>query len=255
MLGVVPTLVAAWRHTRCMEGLNWQSIKCFSSTGECSNPDDMRYLMSLAGNKPIIEYCGGTEIGGAYISSTMLEPNYPSLFSTPVMGIDFTLLNGEVALIPPSIGLSTTLLNGDHHEIYYADMPKTADGAILRRHGDAIKKMENGYYQMQGRTDDTMNLGGIKTSAVEIERIVNIQPGIAESAAVAVSSHGGPCALILYVVLEKNIEKDELMKMLQRAISCTLNPLFKIQDIICVNELPKTASNKIMRRLLRDGYK
>src|SRR3990167_8623735 len=105
MLGVVPTLVANWRETHCMEGLDWNAIKLFSSTGECSNQDDMRYLMSLANNKPIIEYCGGTEIGGSYITSTVIEKNYPSLFTTPAMGIDFILLddsghptdNGEVA--------------------------------------------------------------------------------------------------------------------------------------------------------------
>ena len=67
MLGVVPTLVAAWRQSKCMEKLDWSAIDIFSSTGECSNPEDMLYLMSLAGYKPIIEYCGGTEIGGAYL--------------------------------------------------------------------------------------------------------------------------------------------------------------------------------------------
>ena len=74
----------------------------------------MLYLMSLAGYKPVIEYCGGTEIGGAYISSTLSEKNYPSLFTTPTMGLDFILIDetgrpaqeGEVALIPPSMGLS-----------------------------------------------------------------------------------------------------------------------------------------------------
>ncbi len=59
---------AAWRKSNCMQGLDWQHIKCFSSTGECSNAEDMLYLMSLAGYKPVIEYCGGTEIGGAYIT-------------------------------------------------------------------------------------------------------------------------------------------------------------------------------------------
>jgi acetyl-CoA synthetase len=49
MLGVVPTLVAAWRQSHCMEGLDWNAIHVFSSTGECSNADDMLYLMSLAG--------------------------------------------------------------------------------------------------------------------------------------------------------------------------------------------------------------
>ena len=114
MLGVVPTAVASWRQTHCMDGLNWSMIKVFTSTGECSNPNDMLYLMSLAGYKPVIEYCGGTEIGGAYLSSTVIENNCPSLFSTPAMGMNLIILNedgkpateGEVAIIPPSMGLS-----------------------------------------------------------------------------------------------------------------------------------------------------
>ncbi len=73
MLGVVPTLVAGWRHLAAWKGLIFSKIKVFSSNGECSNPEDMFYLMWLANYKPIIEYCGGTEIGGAYISSTVVE--------------------------------------------------------------------------------------------------------------------------------------------------------------------------------------
>ena len=52
MLGLVPSMVKAWRKTGCMEGLDWSAIKCFSSTGECSNADDYSFLMSLANNRP-----------------------------------------------------------------------------------------------------------------------------------------------------------------------------------------------------------
>ncbi len=62
MLGVIPSLVKTWRATECMRGLDWHAITRFSSTGECSNADDMLYLMGLAGYRPVIEYCGGTEL-------------------------------------------------------------------------------------------------------------------------------------------------------------------------------------------------
>ena len=64
LLGLVPSLVSAWRSTGCLDGLDWSGIRAFSSTGECSNPQDMLFLMSRALYKPVIEYCGGTEIGG-----------------------------------------------------------------------------------------------------------------------------------------------------------------------------------------------
>jgi acetyl-CoA synthetase len=263
MLGVVPTLVAAWRQSHCMEGLNWQSIKLFSSTGECSNPEDMLYLMSLAGYKPIIEYCGGTEIGGSYVTSTLVEKNYPSVFTTPALGLDFVLLdekgkltdNGEVALIPPALGLSTRLLNADHHKIYFANMPTTQNGKMLRRHGDQLCRLSNGTYSILGRIDDTMNLGAIKVSSAEIERVLAGIDHIIETAAIAVAAKGqGPSQLVIYAATSQQLDKTKILKEMQMRINQHLNPLFKIHDIAFVTELPKTASNKIMRRTLRDQY-
>lgn len=263
MLGVVPTLVASWRVSKCMEGLDWSAIKVLTSTGECSNAEDMFYLMYLSGYKPVIEYCGGTEIGGAYVSSTVVQNNYPSLFSTPTMGLDFVILNeagkeadiGEVAIIPPCIGLSTTLLNANHDHVYFANMPSSASGKILRRHGDMIKRYENGYYSVLGRVDDAMNLGGIKISAAEIERALSNMESILETAAIAITEgHNGPSQLVIFVVSNKQFAKEPLLKEMQMCINRNLNPLFKIHDIVIVQELPKTASNKIMRRKLREMY-
>ncbi|NJK51522.1 AMP-binding protein, partial [Candidatus Gracilibacteria bacterium] len=131
VLGLVPSLVSAWKTSDCMKGLDWSAIKAFSSTGECSNPQDMLFLMSLAQYQPIIEYCGGTEIGGAYMTGTVVQPCAPATFSTPALGLEVVILDdngnsadkGEVFIIPPSIGLSNELLNKDHHQVYFADTP------------------------------------------------------------------------------------------------------------------------------------
>lgn len=263
MLGVVPTLVASWRQSECMQGLDWSTIKRFTSTAECSNAEDMLYLMSRAGYKPVIEYCGGTETGGGYLTSTMIEKNYPSLFTSPAMGMDFAIIdetghltdNGELALIPPSIGLSTTLLNADHHAIYYAYMPKTPDGKTLRRHGDQIQRLKSGNYCILGRSDDTMNLGGIKISSAEIERAIKGIAGITETAAIAVNlANHGPSSLVIYAATNESLDKNDAKKNMQSKINLHLNPLFKIYDVVFKSELPKTASNKIMRRILRDEY-
>lgn len=262
MLGVVPTLVATWRQSQCMEQLDWSHIKVFSSTGECSNPEDMLYLMSLAGYKPVIEYCGGTEIGGGYISSTVIQANYPSLFSTATMGLNFTILDetgqpadiGEVAIIPPSMGLSTQLLNADHKHVYFDNMP-TLDDVVLRRHGDQIKRYPNQYYAILGRVDDTMKLGGIKTSAAEIERSLAGIEHIIEVAAIAIQPpDNGPSQLVIFAATQAELDKLMLMKEMQKRINVHLNPLFKIHDLIFTKDLPKTASNKIMRRVLRQNY-
>jgi len=272
MLGVVPSLVSAWKATNCMQGLDWSRIKAFSSTGECSNPQDMLFLMSLAGYKPIIEYCGGTEIGGAYITGTLVQPCAPATCTTPALGLDFVILDaddrpadncpadkGEAFLIPPSIGLSTELLNQDHHQVYFAYTPQSPVSlAPLRRHGDYLERLPNGYYRLCGRVDDTMNLGGIKVSAAEIERVMNTVEEISEVAAIGFAPpEGGPCQLIIYAVLapQTNKTRSELEGLLQATIAQQLNPLFKIRDLVIVEALPRTASNKVMRRVLRDRYR
>jgi acetyl-CoA synthetase len=274
MLGVVPSLVNSWKVTGCMQGLDWSAIEAFSSTGECSTPQDMLFLMSLAGYKPIIEYCGGTEIGGGYLTGTLVQPCAPSTFTTPALGLDLAIFDengypadkGEVFIVPPSIGLSTELLNRDHHQVYFADTPSLPitpsphhplSSIPLRRHGDRLERLPNSYYRIHGRIDDTMNLGGIKVSSVEIERVLNTVEGVSETAAIAVSPpQGGPSQLVVYAVVAPHLQTDKetLMVSLQAAIKQHLNPLFKIHDLAIVEALPRTASNKLMRRVLRDRY-
>ncbi|MEN3040282.1 MAG: AMP-binding protein [Bacteroidia bacterium] len=282
ILGVVPSLVRRWIESNAWAEADWTGIRLFSSTGEASNPWHMWQLMAKAKYKPIIEYCGGTEIGGGYITSTLLHPNAPSQFSAPALGIDFILLNehhqpdteGELFLVPPSIGLSQTLLNADHHRVYYqgtptiqagwkgasdAPIPLSYEGVPmqLRRHGDYMRLLPTGRWSSGGRADDAMNLGGIKVSATEIERAVSQVPGVGEAAAIAVPPpEGGPERLVLYIVPSPDTERSpsEWHSLLSRAIRDRLSPLFHLHDVVIVSELPRTASNKVMRRLLRAQY-
>ena len=263
MLGVIPSFVKYWKQSGCMEKYDWSAIKCFSSTGEVSNPTEMEYLMDLAGNKPVIEYCGGTEIGGGYVTSTIVQDNYPSTFSSQALGGAFVLLNeaneetntGEMYLIPPILGMSNSLLNRNHFEVYFKGTPKHKN-QILRRHGDQLTQLENGYFMASGRVDDAMNLGGIKVSSIQIESVVNQLSFIKESAAVAIAPKGGgPSKLVIfYVENSAELSKDSRLEAVKKSIKNQLNPLFKVTDLIKITSLPRTASNKVMRRSLRDSY-
>ena len=263
MLGLVPSLVSAWRASGCLDGLDLNAIRVFSSTGECSNADDMFYLMSRANYKPVIEYCGGTEIGGGYITGTVVQPAIPGTFSTAALGSSFYLLSdngeqvkdGEVFIVAPALGLSVELVNQDHHESYFAGIPPGPNGEKLRRHGDHIEALGNGYYRAHGRVDDTMNLGGIKVSAVQIEELLGQIDSVKELAAIAVAPPGGgPAKLLIVAVLTTDSDCDDLQKTMQTIIRSQLNPLFKIESVQIIKALPRTASNKVMRRKLRDLF-
>ncbi|XP_016450829.2 hexanoyl-CoA synthase isoform X1 [Nicotiana tabacum] len=272
MLGVIPSIVRTWKAKNSPDGFDWSTIRCFGSTGEASSVDEYLWLMGRAEYKPIIEYCGGTEIGGSFVSGSLLQPQSLAAFSTAVMGCSLHILGddglpipsdvpgtGELALGPLMFGASSTLLNADHNEIYFKGMP-VLNGKVLRRHGDVFERTSKGYYHAHGRADDTMNLGGIKVSSLEIERICNAaDENILETAAVGVPpTGGGPEKLVIAVVfkdsdnLERNL--DKLMISFNTALQRKLNPLFKVSSIVPLPLLPRTATNKVMRRVLRQQF-
>ena len=303
--GVIPSLVRTWRrggmaegrhgdstdvsHSDMAKGIDWPSVRVFSSTGEPASRTDYLWLMSRAGYRaPVIEYLGGTEIGGGHLACTVLQPCSPAAFSTANLGVDFIILDetgaevgeggtGELFLKPPALGMSQRLLNGDHDEVYYEGCPAGLRGEVLRRHGDNTQRLHHGYYRAQGRADDGMNLGGIMVSPLELERITDGHPAVYESAAVAVQPEGeGAERLVVFIVLEDGrgtagfhaadsrtadsrtnliLDTDTLKSEFQTMVSSALNPLFKIYRIVIINELPHTASGKLVRRTLRDRMK
>jgi acetyl-CoA synthetase len=139
--------------------------------------------------------------------------------------------------------------------VYFKDNP-TYKNKVLRKHGDELIQLENGYYKAQGRADDAMNLGGIKVSSVQIEEVINQLEFIKESAAIAISpKNGGPSQLIIYAIfIPSNFTMEAQLNMAKLIIREWLNPLFKVEKLVEIDQLPRTASGKVMRRKLRDLY-
>jgi acetyl-CoA synthetase len=268
ILGVVPKLVRAWKAGRTMEGLDWSRIRLFSSTAEPSSPEDMLYLMFLAGYKPIVEYCGGTEVGGGYLTGTVVQPCAPGTFTTAAMGLDLEILDdgvpadrGEAFLVPPSVGLSASLLNYDHAREYFAGLPPGSRGRTLRRHGDRIERLPGGSFRHHGRVDDVINIGGVKTSAEEIRSVIGHEL-VYDAKPVAVDVDGsGQHALVVYAVPRdaaavgsEDLRRD-LTRAFERAIRERLNPLLAhVHDVVLVEELPQAGPGKTrtMAELRRD---
>lgn len=260
MLGVVPKIVKAWRTGKTMEPFDWSKIRRFSSTGETSDPDDMLYLMWLGGVKPIIEYCGGTEIGGGYVTGTMVQPAAPACFTTASMGLDFHVLDdegtltnrGEVAIIPPSLGLSNDILNYDHASEYYQDFFRGPKGETLRRHGDQLERLGRGYVRHHGRMDDMINLNGVKTSVEELRAVINHHPLVYDAKPFSVDVEGkGQRVLVVYAVptdkkqIDSTSLKADLLSGFSKLIKERLNPLLsQVHDVVLVPELPQAGPGK-----------
>lgn len=258
ILGVVPKLVRAWKAGRTMARIDWSRVRMFTSTAEPSTPEEMLYLMFLAGYRPVIEYCGGTEVGGGYITGTVVQPCAPATFTTPALGLDFVILGdgkpenrGEVFLIPPSIGLSNELLNYDHDREYFGGVPPGPEGEVLRRHGDQIERLRGGFYRHRGRIDDVININGVKTSSEEVRSAI-AHDSVYDSKPIAVDVDGsGQHRLVIYAVPRdaEDVSSEEFRARLrsefQRAIKERLNPLLAhVHDVVLVPELPQAGPGK-----------
>lgn len=265
MLGLVPSIAAGWRQSGSANGRDWSALRTFSSSGEASNPDLYDWLSTLnqpdGVKKPIIEYCGGTEIGGGYVAGNLLKPLDTSTFNGPVLGMDFVVLDeigmpcapgktGEVFIKTPSLGLATSILNANIETVYHEGAPEG-----FRRHGDLMAVLAGGAWRSNGRAGNDMNLNGIKVGSTEIEQAVSKVAGVIEVAAVGVPPPGGgPDQLVLFAVIEAGADIASLQKKLQSALKENLGPFYIIHDVIAVPGLPRTASNKVMHRELRADY-
>ena len=219
--------------------------------------------MSRAGYRaPVVEYCGGTEIGGGYITGTVVQPASPATFTTPALGLDLVLLD-EVGRggrrgrgrrgVPGAAldrSLRSRLLNATTTRST-TRLPGRSAGRAAAPPRRPDRAPPGGFFRARGRADDTMNLGGIKVDPLEIERVVGLHPVVGESPPwrwrrggrrrPAGAVRGAPPA----------DRREELKPELQRLVGDHLNPLFRIHDLVEVEQLPRTASNKLLRRELR----
>ncbi|KAJ7540403.1 hypothetical protein O6H91_10G013200 [Diphasiastrum complanatum] len=205
VLGTVPSMVKTWKKSSCMDFLDWSRIVYESCGGTelgsafvqgCplqpqayatfSTPcmttsfviwmTEVQALTSLTSlgrhNEFSFSNLAVEQLGIIMILLETILIDL-SIFDTCVYFLhypDDQPCHGELALLPAMLGASNNLLNADHDAVYFKGMP-AHNGVILRRHGDLFERTVGGFYKAQGRSDDTMNLGGIKISAVEIESL------------------------------------------------------------------------------------
>lgn len=121
--------------------------------------------------------------------------------------------------------------------------------------GDGAKLDDEGAIWLMGRVDDVMNVSGHRISTTEIESALVSHPAVAEAAVVGAKDEMTGQGIVAFVILRTGIahvQGETLIKELRDHVAKEIGPIAKPRQIILVNELPKTRSGKIMRRLLRD---
>jgi acetyl-CoA synthetase len=121
--------------------------------------------------------------------------------------------------------------------------------------GDGAKLDDDGAIWLLGRVDDVMNVSGHRISTTEVESALVSHPEVAEAAVVGAKDEMTGQGIVAFVILRGGVEHPDpkhLEKTLRDHVAKEIGPIAKPRQILVVNELPKTRSGKIMRRLLRD---
>ena len=239
------------------------TLRVLGSVGEPINPEAwMWYRRVIGGDRcPIVDTWWQTETGGIMISPLPgVTHTKPGSATIAVPGISMDVVDdfgksvpngsgGYLVLTKPWPGMLRGIW-GDperYKETYWSRFP----GIYFA--GDGAKKDEDGNIWLLGRVDDVMNISGHRLSTTEIESALVSHPKVAEAAVVGASDEMTGQAVCAFVILRGNAEEGaDIVAELRNHVAKEIGPIAKPRQIMIVNELPKTRSGKIMRRLLKD---
>ncbi|AWB32924.1 AMP-binding protein [Orrella marina] len=265
-LGISPSLIRGFMmaSTCHLDQYDVGSLRVIFSSGEPWTYDAWMWTFHNLGKSrlPIINYSGGTEIGGGIVTGTVIHPMKPCAFSAPVPGVGADISDesgasiprpgsGELVMRQPSVGLTRGLWNDNarYLESYWGQI----HGVWVQ--GDRATVDMDGYWYITGRSDDTLKIAGKRTGPSEIEGLV-LGSGLAgEAAAIGIPDDVKGESVGLFVTLMPGVRPDDATRWkITTAVTQGLGSAFSPKIIYFVDELPKTRNMKIMRRLIRSVY-
>ncbi|WP_420226496.1 acetate--CoA ligase [Pigmentiphaga litoralis] len=243
------------------------SLRVIGSVGEPINPEAwMWYYKNVGGERcPIVDTWWQTETGGHMITPLPgVTPLKPGSCTTPLPGImaaivdetggDVELGKGGFLVIKRPWPAMIRNIWGDPERFKKSYYPEELGGTYYLA-GDSANRDTDGYFWIMGRVDDVLNVSGHRLGTMEVESALVSHPLVAEAAVVGRPDDLTGEAIVAFVVLKKarpdDAEAAEIAKDLRAWVAREIGPIAKPKDIRFGDNLPKTRSGKIMRRLLR----
>ncbi|MBV8150691.1 MAG: AMP-binding protein, partial [Candidatus Eremiobacteraeota bacterium] len=256
-LGIAPTAIRALmvHGTRPVQDHSLVRLRILASSGEAWNTAPWKWFATAvgAGKAPIINYSGGTEIGGGIVGCFPTMPLVPNSFHGPIPGMVADVYDsegkpvrgdvGELVLKAPWIGMTQSFWGGDaatrDNERYLATYwERFAETWV---HGDWCVVDEEGFWYIRGRSDDTINVAGKRVGPSEFENALVSDRRVKEAAAIAVPDEiKGDVVVCLVVPKRKDDEGDEARGDLMRAVENALGRSLLPKAIYFVDDLPRT---------------
>ena len=239
------------------------SLRLLGTVGEPINPEAWIWYHQIIGGErcPIVDTWWQTETGGIMVSPLPgIVPTKPGSATKPLPGISADVVDEEGNSVPlggggflvldrPWPAMARTIYGDPERfvQTYWSRFP----GRYFP--GDGAKRDEDGYFWLLGRVDDIMLVSGHNISTTEVESALVSHPSVAEAAVVGRKDDVTGQAIAAFVTLRGKVVGDEnLIRELREHVAKSIGPIAKPKSIVFTNDLPKTRSGKIMRRLLKD---
>ena len=261
ILGISPTLVRALQPhgARHAAGADFSTLRAFGSTGEPWNPAPWWWLFRDVGGEgfPIINISGGTEVGACLLSVNILQGIKPVSLGGPSLGMAVDVYDQEGRPIRDEVGelvytktwpAVTRGFWGDDDR-YFGTYWDRWPGIWV--HGDWATIDADGFWFLHGRSDDTLNIAGKRIGPAEVESAVVAHPDVVVAAAIGIPDAVKGEVIGVFVVPARECDEDRLAGELSDMVVETLGKPFRPSFIRFVDDLPRTRSAKIMRRVVR----
>jgi len=242
------------------------SLRLIGTVGEPINPEAWMWYHKNVGQErcPIVDTWWQTETGGHMITPLPgATPTKPGSCTLPLPGIAAAIVDeaggdvdqgngGFLVIKRPWPGMIRTIW-GDPERFKKSYFPEELKGYYLA--GDGAQRDADGYFWIMGRIDDVLNVSGHRLGTMEVESALVSHELVAEAAVVGRPDDTTGEAVVAFVVLKgarpEGEEAKEIAKRLREWVGKEIGPIAKPKDIRFGDNLPKTRSGKIMRRLLR----
>lgn len=265
ILGISPTAIRGLMRF----GEDWvrkhdlSSLRELGSTGEPWNPVPWYwYFQEVGGGRvPIINYSGGTEISGGIVCGNPITPLKPCSFSGPVPGMAVDVVDehgrsvrgevGELVLRQPWPGMTRG---------FWKDPQRYLDTYWSRwqdvwLHGDWARVDEQGFWYIEGRSDDTIKVAGKRVGPAEVESAAVSHPMVSEAAAIGVPHELKGEGVVVFAVLKPGATPSSaLAREIQDVVAQQLGKPLRPDAVKFVSDVPKTRNAKVIRRLIRGVY-
>jgi acetoacetyl-CoA synthetase len=230
------------------------AMKAIGSTGSPLAPEEFRWIGEAVGSDiQICSVSGGTDVCTAFLTCAPTVPVWLGEISCAGLGADVRALDekgaevvdevGELVIAAPLPSMPVCFWNDPDgsrlREAYFTEFPG------MWRHGDWVRTTSRGSFVIEGRSDSTLNRGGVRMGTADLYAVIEAVDGVADSLVVDTSALGSDHgALLCFVVLAPGASLDEVEPRLRSALRTELSPRHVPDRFVVVEEVPRTLSGK-----------